>query len=347
MARPSGDTDILLKPVVLSCIILIYPLSYGPLLSLLLCLVPSQSLAHEPSVVPEPRQESASVSSVQPLPISSPEPVHILSQSLVTESPESSMIPVSTPTSVPESMLPVSAEIPVARDDLTCSTTNTVSDLVPTSNNPIQRDRIVTRSQHNIFKPKKIFTATKHDLQENLEPSTINQAFKIPHWRDACSAEFDALMNNGTWTLVPRQANTNLVGCKWLFRIKRNPDGSVARYKARLVAKGFTQTPGLDFKETFAPVVKPQTIKVVLTLALAQGWSLHQMDVNNAFLQGKLTEDVYMQQPPGFIHAEFPQHVCKLKKAIYGLRQAPRAWHDSLKAFVLSVGFCTSLSDPS
>lgn len=106
--------------------------------------------------------------------------------------------------------------------------------------------------------------------------------------------------------MVPRQAHTNSVGCKWLFRIKRNLDGSVARYKARLVAKGFTQTPGLDFKETFAPVVKPQTIKVVLTLALAQGWSLHQMDVNNAFLQGKLTEDVYMQHPPGFIHYEFP-----------------------------------------
>lgn len=94
-------------------------------------------------------------------------------------------------------------------------------------------------------------------------------------------------MNNGTWTLVPRQAHTNLVGCKWLFHIKRNPGGSVARYKAQLVAKGFTQTLGLDFKETFAPVVKPQTIKVVLTLALAHRWSLHQMDVNNSVFAGK------------------------------------------------------------
>lgn len=110
-----------------------------------------------------------------------------------------------------------------------------------------------------------------------------------------------------------------------------------------MVAKGFTQTPGLDFKETFAPVVKPQTIKVVLTIALGHGWTLHQMDVNNAFLQGKLSEDVYMQQPPGFIHSEFPHHICKLKKAIYGLWQAPRAWHDSLKKFVISVGFSTSL----
>ncbi|KAK2373433.1 putative mitochondrial protein [Trifolium repens] len=226
---------------------------------------------------------------------------------------------------------------------------NNPSDQVPNiqCNKPATHDPIVTRSHHNIFKPKKLYVATKHDLQENLEPSTITQALKIAHWRDACSAEFNALMSNGTWTLVPPQKHTNVVDCKWLFRIKRNSDGSVARYKARLVAKGFTQTPGLDFKKTFAPVVKPQTIKVILTIALRQGWTLHQMDVNNAFLQGQLSEDVYMQQPPGFIHSEFPHHVCKLKKAIYGLKQAPRAWHDSLKTFVLSVGFSTSLSDTS
>ncbi|KAK2373518.1 hypothetical protein QL285_074549 [Trifolium repens] len=226
---------------------------------------------------------------------------------------------------------------------------NNPSDQVPNiqCNKPATHDPIVTRSHHNIFKPKKLYVATKHDLQENLEPSTITQAPKIAHWRDACSAEFNALMSNGAWTLVPPQKHTNVVDCKWLFRIKRNSDGSVARYKARLVAKGFTQTPDLDFKETFAPVVKPQTIKVILTIALRQGWTLHQMDVNNAFLQEQLSEDVYMQQPPGFIHSEFPHRVCKLKKAIYGLKQAPRAWHDLLKTFVLSVGFSTSLSDTS
>lgn len=262
---------------------------------------------------------------------------------LESQSPIQSSVPEPTSASVPVN------ELPRLESNLqTCSITNNNYDAPNTECiKPAVRDPIVTRSHHNIFKPKKTFVATKHELQENLEPSTITQALKISHWRDACSAEFNALMNNGTWTLVPRDTHTNLVSCKWLFRIKRNSDGSVARYKARLVAKGFTQTPGLDFKETFAPVVKPQTIKVVLTIALEQGWSLHQMDVNNAFLQGKLYENVYMQQPSGFIHSEFPNHVCKLQKSIYGLRQAPRAWHESLKNFVISVGFSTSLSDPS
>lgn len=112
----------------------------------------------------------------------------------------------------------------------------------------------------------------------------MTQALKIPHWRQACSAEFDALLHNGTWTLVPRGSAKKLVGFKWLFRIKRNLDGNIDRYKARLVAKGFTQTPGLDFREIFSPIVKPQTIKVALTIALACGWTMHQMDVNNAFL---------------------------------------------------------------
>ena len=104
-------------------------------------------------------------------------------------------------------------------DNSPSSITKSILDQVPNlqSNKLVQRDPIVTRSQHNIFKPKKMFAVTKHDLQENFEPSTITQALKIPHWRDACSAEFNALTNNGTWTLVPRLAHTNVVGCKWLF----------------------------------------------------------------------------------------------------------------------------------
>jgi hypothetical protein len=207
---------------------------------------------------------------------------------------------------------------------------------------------VVTRSKNNIVKPnKKYFHVSLHPLPENLEPSNIRQAMQHTHWRQAISEEFNALIRNGTWSLVPPPPNHNIVDCKWLFRIKRNPDGTIARHKARLVAKGFTQSVGVDFKETFAPVVRPQTIKLILTIALGKGWPMHQLDVNNAFLQGSLKEDVYMAQPPGLKDKQYPNHVCKLHKAIYGLRQAPRAWHDALKTFITSHGFTTSKSDPS
>lgn len=110
-------------------------------------------------------------------------------------------------------------------------------------------------------------------------------------------AEFDALHRNNTWELVSRSSTQNLVGCKWVFRIKQNPDGSLDRYKARLVAKGFHHRPGWDYTETFSPVVKPVTIRIVLILAVRQGWPIRQLDVNNTFLQGTLKEEVFMLQP--------------------------------------------------
>ena len=113
--------------------------------------------------------------------------------------------------------------------------------------------------------------------------------------------EFNALLHTQTWKLVPRASTMNVIGCNWVFRVKRNPDGSVSRYKARLVAKGFHQRPGLDHQETFIPVIKPTTIRVVLSLALSHDWHVHQLDVNNAFLHGHLMEEVYMSQPLGVV----------------------------------------------
>ena len=139
------------------------------------------------------------------------------------------------------------------------------------------------------------------------------------------SAEYDALVQNGTWELVPPAPSQNIVGCKWIFRIKRNSDGTIDRYKARLVAKGFHQRPGVDYIETFSPVVKPTTVRVVLSLVVSRGWPLRQLDVNNAFLQGHLSKNVFMQQPQGFVDQDRPSYVCKLQKEIYGLKQAPRA----------------------
>lgn len=125
------------------------------------------------------------------------------------------------------------------------------------------------------------------------------------------SDEFNALLRNGTWDLVPPNSSENLVGCKWVFRIKRKPDGSVDKFKARLVAKGFHQRPDIDYSDTFSPVVKPTTIRLVLSLALSRAWSLRQLDVNNAFLNlnGHLDKEVYMAQPPGFIDKNFPSRL--------------------------------------
>ncbi|XP_050916282.1 uncharacterized mitochondrial protein AtMg00820-like [Lathyrus oleraceus] len=120
-----------------------------------------------------------------------------------------------------------------------------------------ETNHIITRSKNNIFKPKRMYTASKHPLLENLEPSNFREGMKHAHWRKAIADEFEALVRNGTFSLVPPKARQNIVGCRWLLRIKRNSDGSIARYKARLVAKGFTQCPDIDFKETFATVVRP------------------------------------------------------------------------------------------
>ena len=161
------------------------------------------------------------------------------------------------------------------------------------------------------------------------------------------SEELMALMRHGTWVLVSPPKHCNPIGCKWVFRVKRKADGSIDRFKARLVAKGFNQRPGLDYKETFSPVVKLATIWTVLTIAVTQGWLLRQLDVNNAFLHGTLTEAVYVVQPPGFKDDTKPTHVCRLNKAIYGLKQAPRAWYSALKRAIMEFGFENSKADSS
>jgi histone deacetylase 1/2 len=215
------------------------------------------------------------------------------------------------------------------------------------TNNPSHTHSMITRSMNNIYKPKQLHSVSKHPIPPAIEPTCVSQAICDPKWRSAMSNELTALMHHHTWDLVPPPLHCNPGGCKWVFRVKRKPDGSVDRFKARLVAKGFHQRPGLDYKETFSPVVKPATIHTVLIVSVMQGWSLRQLDVNNAFLHGKLHEVVYMLQPPGFKDCSKPNHVCRLHKTIYGLKQAPREWYSALKTKILALGFTNSKVDSS
>jgi hypothetical protein len=176
-------------------------------------------------------------------------------------------------------------------------------------------------------------------------PSSVRTALADPHWRHAMEEKYAALLANHTWDLVPCPPGTNVVTSKWLFRHKLTSDGSLDRYKARWVLRGFTQRPGVDYDETFSPVVKFVTIHTVLSLALSRDWAIHQLDVKNAFLHGTLTETVYCSQPIGFVDEAHPDLVCRLNRSLYGLKQAPRAWYSCFASYLASIGFVEAKSD--
>ncbi|KAJ3698018.1 hypothetical protein LUZ61_001723 [Rhynchospora tenuis] len=183
-------------------------------------------------------------------------------------------------------------------------------------------------------------------VTKEKEPNHFGEAMKSKNWRDAMLAEIEALERNNTWSVEDLPPGKTSIGCKWVYKIKYNSDGTIERYKARLVALGNRQVEGIDYKETFSPVVKMTTVRVVLAVAVARGWTMHQMDVHNAFLYGDLHEEVYLRMPPGF-GVSHPDKVCRLKKSLYGLRQAPRMWFSKLAAALEGYGFAQSRADYS
>ena len=205
-----------------------------------------------------------------------------------------------------------------------------------------------TRAKNQIHKPN-----TKHSLltikhqSTPLIPTTVTQALRDEQWRNAMGEEMDAQIRNRTYDLVPSHPSQHVISTKWLFSHKYFPDGTLKRHKAIWVARGHRQQQGIDYSETFSPVVKSLTIRLVLQLAVSRAWQIKQLDVNNAFLQGTLTDEVYVSQPPGYVDKDRPHHVCRLRKALYGLKQAPRAWYQELKTFLCSLGFRNSLADTS
>lgn len=158
--------------------------------------------------------------------------------------------------------------------------------------------------------------------------------------------EIDVLEGNKTWELVPLPAGKKTIGSKWVHKIKYKANGEIDKYKARLVAKGYTQREGLDYHETFSPVAKMVTVRTIISVAASKNWFLYQMDVNNAFLQGDLYEEVYMNFPQGF-HRQGEYRVCKLLKSLYGLKQASRQCNIKLTTVLLQAGYCQSPHDHS
>ena len=178
-----------------------------------------------------------------------------------------------------------------------------------------------------------------------IEPKNINEAIKDESWIIAMQEELNQFVRNDVWTLVPPPRSQTIIGTKWVFRNKIDENGIVSRNKARLVAQGYNQQEGIAYDETFAPVARLESIRILLAYACAHNFKLFQMDVKSAFLNGVINEEVYVAQPPGFVDFEKPNHVFKLKKALYGLKQAPKAWYDRLKTFLVDHKYTMGLVD--
>ena len=183
-------------------------------------------------------------------------------------------------------------------------------------------------------------------VSSHAEPKLYEEAVKKEEWKNAMKNEIEALNINETWSITDLPLGKRSIGCKWVYKLKFNADGKIKCYKARLMAKGYTQVEGIDYHENFSPVAKITTIRLLIAVTAAKNWHLDQLDVNNAFVHGDLDEEVYMDLPQGLC-TEKPNQVCRLKKSLYGLKQASRQWYSKLANCLHDVGFTQSSSDYS
>jgi hypothetical protein len=170
---------------------------------------------------------------------------------------------------------------------------------------------------------------------QEVEPTCFEQVIGNPKWDNAMDEEMSALDANATWEFVTLPKDKKKIGCKWVYKVKHNADGSKNRFKARLVPKGYAQTYGIDYEETYSPFAKMTTVRVIIAMATCKGWLLHQMDVKNDFLHGDLQE-VCMEKSPGYVDQTHLNLVCRLKKTLYDLKQAPRAWPDKIGQYLVT-----------
>ena len=169
---------------------------------------------------------------------------------------------------------------------------------------------------------------TYHCYLAQFKPKKVEEVLQDENWVELMHEELNQFVRNDVWELVPRPENVHVIGTKWIFKNKIDEDGEIIQNKSRLVAQGYTQVEGVDFDESFAPVARLESIRILMSIACTMNFKLYQMDVKCAFLNGYLNEEVFVEQPKGFEDPHFPNHVLILKRALYGLKQALRAWYD-------------------
>ncbi|KAK8944130.1 hypothetical protein KSP39_PZI007676 [Platanthera zijinensis] len=218
----------------------------------------------------------------------------------------------------------------------------------PQENLPLRRS---TRERRNAIPDDYIVFLQEHEeaigMMDN-DPFNFHQAMKSSNshkWVEAMNDEIKSMEENKVWELVDLPEGTKPVGCKWIFKTKRDASGNVEKYKARLVAKGFTQREGIDYNETFSPVSSKDSFRIIMALVAQFDLELHQMDVKTAFLNGDIDETIYMVQPENFVSGDPKRTVCKLKKSIYGLKQASRQWYYKFHQIIVSFGFEANVVD--
>ena len=210
-----------------------------------------------------------------------------------------------------------------------------------------------TRSGRLIRKPARyaLLGETYQVVLDNPDdnPTTYEEALEdvdVQEWKMAMDREMESMGSNSVWSLIEAPKGVKPIGCKWIYMRKRGPDGKVETFKARLVAKGYTQKEGIDYDETFSPVAMLKSIRILLAVAAALDYEIWQMDVKTTFLNGELEEDIYMQQPKGFIALSQEHMVCKLHRSIYGLKQASRSWNIRFDQVIKLYGFEKSPDEP-
>jgi hypothetical protein len=232
----------------------------------------------------------------------------------------------------------------------------------PSSPTDFSPEQLVRRN-HRLRRPPDCYSHSAFTITTLSEPASYRDAILYPEWQHAMVEEIAALERTGTWDLVPCLPCVRPITCKWVYKVKTRSDGSLERYKARLVARGFQPEQGRDYDETFAPIAHMTTIRILLSVASVQKWSISQLDVKNAFLNGELREDVYMCPPPGYSVSEgmvyhlrcslyglkqIPRGmVYHLRCSLYGLKQIPWAWFQHFASVVTAAGFSVNTHDPA